>query len=148
MFDDLQRWHAIRRLQKPRDKRTKKYERTLDYAKSHNFSPEEIAKLENEEFIQDTRFEDAIDKENTVYVLKMADRYLVPVPAIPLSDDKGPYWRTSDFVGNVLTRETCITILTAIRAEREGGWKQIERWITWTIALIGALTGFVAILKK
>ncbi len=148
MFDDFQRSHAIRKLQKAQDNLSAEYARKLDNAESNKSSSEELEKLELEQFTEDTKFEDAVDKENSYFVLKMARRYLIPVPDIPLTADKGPHWRTSDFVGNVLTRETCVTLLTAIRAAREGGWKQIERWITWAIALIGVLTGLVAVLKR
>jgi hypothetical protein len=145
MFDESRRWLAIKKLQKAKDRALAKNDKDIENAKRHNASPEEIERLTDKQFRQDTRFDDAIDQENTYFVLKMAQRYVIPLPAE--TDKVGPDWIITD-LGVKLNRQTCLTLLTAIRAQREGRWRQFERWITWAIGLIGALTGLVAILKK
>jgi hypothetical protein len=145
MFDETRRFYAIRRLQKIQDHFSAKYDKQIEDAQRKKADPEQIERITSEKYHEDVRIENAIDRENTYFILKMCRRYLIPLPVE--TDKVGPDWVITEF-GPMLNRQTCLALLVAIRALREGRWREFERWITWAIALIGALTGLVAVLKK
>jgi hypothetical protein len=141
MFDETKRRFSIRRLLNAQAKQLAKHDKIIENAKRNNASAEEIERLVSAQFQDDTDYDIGIDRENTYFVLKMARLYLLPVPE---ESDKGPDWRITKF-GVTLSRQTCLTLLTAIRAEREGRWRQS---ITWAIATMGVLIALIAVLKK
>jgi hypothetical protein len=135
------RW-SLYKLTKDRDKTRKHYSKKIDEAQKKKAYDERESLIH--EAMEVTGFiNDDISYLITQNLRSKAEKLLLPFPT------SNELWEQSPRTGKrFLTNEGIIEIRTKIRKEQRKRREKIAFWISILIGLIGALTGFMAVIKR
>lgn len=75
-------------------------------------------------------------------LMRKADRYLLPLP----SRNNKSLWQDDDAFWDLLTPQAFADLKNIVRTEEKERWDLHTRWVYLLVGLIGALTGFFAII--
>ncbi len=146
MIDRIEYRWKLKKLFSKQDKTNRYYKRLIREAKERGDSPEELGGLGAEGMGESMGIKYEIDLLKTSYLLKQAERLMLPIPN---RRDK-EMWEEGRFTAgrSVLTASGISYLRKSIRQEQK---ESRDKYITWIIAvsaLLGVLTGLFAFILR
>jgi hypothetical protein len=142
-------WREQRRIQSLMDEISASYDKEMDKAKAGKASDDAFERISHDHHYEQKLAEDELNKLMHEYLVRQANRLLVPVPPF---EDKGGAWMESSLRGGWhLTPEAMHVLRAAIRAERRA---RREEWLMWVpllalvVGVISSVTALVAVVTK
>ena len=136
----------MRRLQADKRRIRKTNKKLIDQAKQQKKPRDELEVLHYDARIDIGQVDEDIWHLQMQYLSQQAEKYLLPIPEF--KEDSGE-WIQSIFTGRWrLSPDALAKLRTDIRPEQKERREYWTTLITLLIGLVGALIGFVALLKK
>lgn len=134
------------RIQRGIDKNSRDWRAAEKKARAKGANADELHELGYSYHFEQLVAEDEMIRLNHRYYVRLANRLLVPVPEFK---SEGGGWKESEFAPNHfhLSPDALHELRTAIHTEKKARREAWGFWVTILVGLIGALTGFVAVLK-
>lgn len=146
MIDSIEYCWKLKKLHSALDKTSRCYKRLIREAKERGDSPEELGGLGAEGTGESMGIKYEIDLLETSYLLKQAERLMLPTPDLREKEmwEKGPFTAGR----SVLTASGISYLRKSIRQEQK---ERRDKYIPWIIAISGlivVLTGLFAVILR
>lgn len=145
MFDELKFRYRLRQLQRQSLSIDNLYIKKVTEARREKKDRDEIEAIVSDRQFESQLIQDDIAQLATQYLYRTAYKYLLPKPGL---DEEG-MWEESRITGlRLLTDKGISELRSAIRKERKERSEHFWMWLAGLTGLVGALTGFLALLGK
>lgn len=143
MFEMIRFHWKLRRLHRAQDENSIEHHAAIKALRGRKATRDDLDSTHAGYAHEDDIIEYEIRSISTRYYTRVARRLLVSVPS--MGDSK--YWIEDDtFGGHLLNAAGIKLVRERIREEVNARWEFALKWATLSIGVIGALTGFMAVL--
>lgn len=141
----FERWRfeaKLAKFQRAQRSVAARFKLEIDAAKKARKSSDEIESIKYQSHFEDMDFDGAIAQLQTFYLIDLAQRHLVPLPAVEdwENDETSLPYR-------YLKAEPRARLRAAIRAEQDAIWARKVRWVPFLTAITGALGATIGVLS-
>jgi hypothetical protein len=146
LFEALTYGYQLRRLQSRKRRTEAIYRKAIEDARASKQTVEQVRSIDSEEMFETAILDDEIAALQTKFLVKAAERTLLPVPTF---DVDGPEWQEASTTGRWhLSVEARAALRRNLRVESKERWELWYRWIPLVTGLLGTLIGLVSVFKR
>lgn len=145
MTDNLKYRLLLNRVFAKQERAQRDYGKRLLQAKKQKEKPDKIEMLLSDASLTYDEYQDEITSLVTQHLLRRAKKLLLPIPDYSHED----LWEHSGFSNRlVLTEKGIFDLKSKIRSEEKENLQLYLPWVAAITGVIGALTGFFAIILR